>query len=231
MEIKKIALNSIALVLAVSVIFTVVLGLTSRTEAANVAVEDGVEQIDLNTIYLPNSAVEVKFSDVILSEHKENRKLIVSTQEGSVTTTLTARLIEKIDYDFMKKTQTVTYTGEGYFVVDLDKLTPANIIQDTENKTLTIKIGHAYLQDIVINPYNIKIGTVKESLLAKGDIQLTVADYNEIEKDIRSRLEAKFNTASNAQKADVIALEMVKDIYEPIIKAIDSRYTVIVEFK
>ena len=231
MEIKKTALNIIALVLAASVILTVILGLTSRTEAVNVAVEDGVEQIDLNTIYLPNSAVEVKFSDVILSEHEENRKLIVSTQKGSVTTTLTARLIEKIDYDFMKKTQTVTYTGEGYFVVDLDQLTPANIIQDTENKTLTIKIGHAYLQDIVINPYNIKIGTVKESLLAKGDIQLTVADYNEIEKDIRSRLEAKFNTAANAQKADVIALKMVKDIYEPIIKAIDSRYTVIVEFK
>ena len=33
------------------------------------------------------------------------------------------------------------------------------------------------------------------------------------------------------KEANKIALEMVKDIYEPIVKAIDERYTVIVEFK
>ena len=130
----------------------------------------------------------------------------------------------------MKKTQTVSYTGTGYFVVDLDKLSADNIIDDKEKRTLTIRIGHAYLQAIEINPNNIIIDEVKEGLLARGDIELTVADYNAIEKDLRTRLEKKFDTAANGQAADDLAIKMVKEVYEPIVKAIDRRYTVIVEF-
>ena len=75
------------------------------------------------------------------------------------------------------------------------------------------------------------IDEVKEGLLARGDIELSVKDYNAIEKDLRDRLEAEFNTSANRQKADKIALQMVKEVYEPIVKAIDSDYKVQVEFK
>ena len=95
--------------------------------------------------------MEVSFTDVILSRQNETRKLIVSTQEGTVTTKLTDRLINKLDFDFMKKTQDVSYTGTGYFVVDLDDLTAANVIEDRDKKTVTILIGHAYLQAIEID--------------------------------------------------------------------------------
>jgi len=53
---------------------------------------------------------------------------------------------------------------------------------------------------------------------------------NAIEKDLRTRLEKKFDTAANGQAADDLAIKMVKEVYEPIVKAIDRRYTVIVEF-
>lgn len=104
--------------------------------------------MDLDTIYLPSSGVEVNFSDVILSGQNETRKLIVSVQNGTVATKLTDRLIKQLDFDFMKKTQNVSYTGTGYFVVDLDNLTEANVIEDQDAKTVTIRIGHAYLQAI-----------------------------------------------------------------------------------
>ena len=194
-------------------------------------VSDGIQQIDLDTIYLEASGVEVNFSDVILSDHNETRKLIVSTQRGKVTTELTDRLIKQLDFDFLKKTQSVSYTGTGYFVVDLDNLTAANIIEDKDKKTVTIRIGHAYLQAIEIDPNDIIIDEVKEGLLARGDIELTVADYNAIENDLRARLEAKFDTVANGQRADDLAIRMVKEVYEPIVKAIDRRYDVIVEFK
>lgn len=193
--------------------------------------DDGIERIDLDTIYLEASGVEVNFSEVILSDHNETRKLIVSTQTGQVSTELTDRLIEKLDFDFLKKTQSVSYNGTGYFVVDLDDLTATNVIQDHDKKTVTIRIGHAYLEAIEINPNNIIIDEVKEGLLARGDIELTVADYNAIEKELRTRLEDKFDTVANGQKADDIALRMVKEVYEPIVKAIDRKYDVIVEFK
>ena len=152
-------------------------------------------------------------------------------QEATVSTQLTDRLIKVLDVDWMKKTQKVSYTGKGYFVVDLDKMTKDNIIQDKSKKEITIKIGHAYLQAIEVNPEDIIIDEVKESLLAKGDIKLTVADYNIIEKELKSRLEEKFNNAGNGQKADDIALKMVKEVYEPIVKAIDPGYSVCVVFE
>lgn len=218
-----------ALVAAIGVV--VIWGCKHGANPLHMNVSDNIEQIDLDTIYLKNSGVEVNFSEVILSDHNEMRKLIVSTQRGTVSTELTDRLIKQLDFDFLKKTQSISYTGTGYFVVDLDNLTADNVIEDKDKKTVTIKIGHAYLQAIEIDPNDIIIDEVKEGLLARGDIELTVADYNAIENDLRSRLEAKFDTVANGQAADDLAIRMVKEVYEPIVKAIDRRYDVIVAFK
>lgn len=231
MKEKQTLLNVIVGALAVVVFVVVIWGLAQGKNPFHMEVSDGIEQVDLNTIYLQGSDVEVNFSDVIISDQHESRKLIVSTQEGKVTTELTDRLINKLDFDFLKKTQTISYTGTGYFVVDLDDLTTASVIQDNTNKTVTIFIDHPYLQAIEIDPNKIIIEEVKEGLLARGDIELTVADYNAIEKDLRDRLKEKFDTAANGQKAADIALQMVKAIYEPIVKAIDRRYEVIVKYR
>ena len=224
-------LNLCVWILAVLVGGVCLWGYAQGENPLHMRVDDGIEQIDLDTIYLKGSGVEVDFSEIILSDHKETRKLIVSTQKGTVTTELTDRLIKQLDFDFLKKTQSVSYTGTGYFVVDLDKLTGANIVQDRDKKTVTIQIDHAYLQAIDIDPNNIIIDEVKEGLLARGDIELTVQDYNIIEKDLRTRLEAQFDTVANGQAADDLALKMVKEVYEPIVKAIDRRYDVIVVFR
>lgn len=220
----------IAVTLMVALIFVVVLGIIQDSYPLHMDVSDGIERIDLDAIYLQHSGVEVSFSDAILTNHNETRKLIVSTQNGTVSTELTDRLIKQLDFNFLKKTQSVSYTGTGYFVVDLDNLTDANVIEDKDKKTVTVKIGHAYLQAIEIDPNNVMIDDVREGLLARGDIKLTVADYNSIEKELRVRLEEKFNTAANGQAADDVALKMVKEVYEPVVKAIDRGYSVNIEF-
>lgn len=224
-------LNITAAILAVLVVAVVIWGCVHGAGSARTTVSDGIEPVDLDTVYLQGSGVEVNFSDVILSAQNETRKLIVSTQSGTVTTKLTDRLIQQLDFDFMKKTQNVSYTGTGYFVVDLDNLTAANVIQDSGKKTVTIRIGHAYLQAIEIDPNNIIIDEVQESLLARGNIKLTLADYNAIEQQLRARLKEKFDTAANGQAADELALRMVEAVYEPIVKAVDRRYRVIVQFQ
>lgn len=231
MKSKQGLLNIAAYGLLFLFLAVLIYGIVHGRSFSNIEISDGIEQVDLDTVYLQNSGIEVNFSEVILSNHNETRKLIVSTQTGTVTTKLTDRLIKKLDFDFMKKTQDVSYTGTGYFVVDLDNLTSTDITEDSVNKVVTIKIGHAYLQAIEINPNNIMIDAVKEGLLARGDIELTVADYNTIEKELRSRLEETFNTAANGQEADDLAIKMVKEVYEPIIKAIDRHYKVEVIFK
>ncbi|MBD5454355.1 MAG: DUF4230 domain-containing protein [Lachnospiraceae bacterium] len=228
---KRVLLNSSCVVLFVLIVGILVWGRNDKIAVFREAYDDGIEQIDLDTIYLENSGVEVNFSEILLGKQEETRKLIVSTQEATVSTELSDRLIQKLDFDFLKKTQKVSYTGKGYFVVDLDNLTRENIIDDKEKRIITIKIGHAYLQTIEIDPDKVIVDEVKEGLLARGDIELTVKDYNIIEKELRSLLEAKFNTAENGQEADNLALRMVREVYEPIIKAIDQRYSVVVEFE
>ena len=224
-------LNITAGLLAALLIAVIIWGCVHGADPLHMQVSDGIEQVDLDTIYLQSSGVEVNFSDVILTSQNETRKLIVCTQNGTVTTKLTDRLIKQLDFDFLKKTQNVSYTGTGYFVVDLDNLTAANVTADHDKKTVTIRIGHAYLQAIEIDPNNIIIDEVKESLLARGDIELTLADYNAIERDLRARLKEKFDTAANGQTADELALKMVKEVYEPVVKAIDGRYSVVIQFK
>ena len=228
---KKKALSIFCVITLAAIIGILIWSRNDATTVFNETYNDGVEQIDINTIYLEGSRVEVDFTEVLLSSQEETRKLIVSTQEATVSTELKDKLIQKIDFDFLKKTQKVSYTGTGYFVVDLDNLTKDNIIQDKENKVITIKIGHAYLQAIEIDPDKIIVDEVKKGLLTWGDIELTVKDYNVIEKELRSRLEDKFNTVENGQEADEIALRMVKEVYEPVVKAIDKDYSVVVEFK
>lgn len=223
--------NAAAGTLAALVLAVIIWGCAHGAGPLRVEVSDGIEPVDLDTVYLSPSGVEVNFSDVILSRQNETRKLIVRTQNGTVSTKLTDRLINQLDFDFMKKTQNVSYTGTGYFVVDLDRLTAANVVEDKEKKTVTIRIGHAYLESIDINPNNIIIDDVKEGLLAWGDIKLTVADYNTIERELRARLEEEFDTAANGQAADEAALRMVKEVYEPVVKAIDRRYSVVVQFQ
>ena len=231
MKNRQKRLNITAGVLAGLLAAVVLWGLILRAEPLHMQVSDGIEQIDLDTIYLRSSGVEVSFSDVILSGQNETRKLIVSTQTSTVSTKLTDRLIKQLDFDFMKKTQNVLYTGTGYFVVDLDNLTAANVVEDHEEKTVTIFVDHPYLQTIEIDPSRIIIEDVEESLLARGDIKLSVADYTAIEEDLRSRMEKELDTAANGQTTDALAVKMVKQVYEPIVKAIDRRYSVVVELK
>ncbi len=229
MKERRVDIACVALVIAILGIL--IWGMVRGEEESAETYNDGITQVDLDSIYLADSGVEVDFSEVLIGQQQETRKLIISTHEATVSTQLSSSLIKQLDFDFMKKSQTVTYTGTGYFVVDLDSLTRASIVEDTENKIITIKIDHPYLQLIDIDPNKIVVGEVQESLLARGDIKLTVQEYNEIEKNLINQMETKLNTAENGQIADQTALRMVKEVYEPIVKAIDSRYSVEVEFR
>lgn len=229
---KKTRLYSIlCVILLVAITEVLIWNRTTKEPEEMTSYDDGIVQLDLDSIYLKESGVQIDFSDVIIGSEKESRKLIVYEQEATVSTQLTDSLIKKLDLDWLKKTQKVSYTGKGYFVVDLDKLTKKDVMEDRSKKQITIKIDHAYLEAIKINPEDIIIDEVKESFLAKGDIKLSVEDYNIIERELKTKMEDKFNVASNGQKADDIALKMVKEVYEPIVKTIDSGYSLRVEFK
>ena len=157
MEKKKI-LKIICVVLVIAICATFIWAYFYKKNLTDEAYNDGITQIDIDTIYLNGSGVQVDFYDVIIGKQEEVRKIIVSTQETTVSVQLTDRLIEILDVGFLKKTQKVSYTGNGYFVVDLDGLTRNDVLLDKNDKTVTIFIDHAYLQAVDIDPEKILIG-------------------------------------------------------------------------
>ncbi len=231
---KKSIYNLLVLLLLIGIAVSLVYGLfIKKGSAANAenTIEDNLELSDSDVLQLEDSKVRVSFSEVVLSPQNETRELIVSTQEATVSTNLEDRLIQQLDISALKKSQTVSYTGTGYFIVNLNTLTEKDIRVDDKNKTVTIQIEHAKLKDIVIDPDKVEIGSVKKGLLALGKLEITVNDYNEIEQELKDRLEAAFNTGDNLQEADDNALQMVKEIYEPVIHAVDSSYELVITFQ
>ena len=231
---KKGIYNLLILLLLIGIAVSLVYGLfIKKGSAANTenTIEDNLELSDSDVLQLEDSKVRVSFSEVVLSPQNETRELIVSTQEATVSTNLEDRVIQQLDISALKRSQTVTYTGTGYFIVNLNTLTEKDIKVDDKNKTVTIQIEHAKLKDIVIDPDKVEIGSVKKGLLALGKLEITVNDYNEIEQELKDRMEATFNTGDNLQEADDNALKMVKEIYEPVIHAVDSSYELVITFQ
>lgn len=228
---KDKILNILCVILVFAIAATLVWGIFCKKEDTKKTYSDGIEQIDLDRIVLEDSGVQVDFSEIIIGKQEETRKLIVSTQEATVSLDLTEKFMKKYDIKIFEKTQKVSYTGKGYFVVDLDHMTKDSVIEDKKNKIITIKIDHAYLETIVIDPDQMTIGDVEKGWFARGDLEMTMQDYNTLEKQLKEKMEKKFDTAENGQVADAIALKMVQEVYEPIIKAIDASYDVQVEFR
>ena len=107
MKDKNKLLTITCYVLGIAIVVMLLWGLVNKNSVFMEPYDDGIEQVDLDTIYLHGSKIEVDFSEVLIGTPEETRKLIVSTQEATVSTELTSELIRQLDFDFLKKTQKV----------------------------------------------------------------------------------------------------------------------------
>ena len=82
---RKRILNIVCILLFLAICATLIWGHFSEKQRSEDTYSDGIKQIDLDSIYLVNSGVQVDFSEVIIGKHEETRKLIVSTQEATVS--------------------------------------------------------------------------------------------------------------------------------------------------
>ena len=77
MKDKNKVLTITCYVLIAAIAVTLLWGLVKGKHVFKDNYDDGIEQIDLDTIYLNGSKVEVDFSEVIIGTQEEMRKLIV----------------------------------------------------------------------------------------------------------------------------------------------------------
>lgn len=227
---KKRIIYIISGVILLATLLVLVFGRKNIEKLGDVC-DDGVKQIDADSIVLENGKVRVDFSKILLSGQAEMRKLIVVSQEATASYKLSKNLIKNATFSITQKEEEVHYTAIGYFTVDLSNLSANDIMDDSENKILTIMVEEPKLETVTIDPEKIYTDNKKNGLFAWGNLEITVEDYRNIEINLKSRLEDAYNTSSNLEMARRNGLLMVAEVYEPIINAIDDEYSVVVKYK
>lgn len=231
-DIKTIAINIVLLVVLVMIAILIVYGVysTKKQKSVDNKRTQGFEAgFDDDEVYHVNEKTTVDFYEPIIEQFKKESQLVVSSADASIDLELKQKGV--FDVDLLNKTQKIRYKGTGRFYVEMSELSKENIAIDEENKTITITVPHTKLLPLEIDPNRFESEDAKKGFLAFGDLKFTPKEYNDLETEVKGKLEKSVNTKENRLKADENAREEITKIYDPIVKALDSDYSVNVEFE
>lgn len=179
-------------------------------------------------VYVLEERSVAEFQPVIMEKFNEESELVVCSVE--TTESLDLKQMGIFDWNVLNKTQSLKYKGIGTFYVDLSSLGEKNIRLDNDRKAVVIEIPHTKMAPVEIDPEKFEAGETQKGLLAFGELKFTPQEYNNLEREVRSRIEKAVHTDGNFKKADENAVAEMKKIYEPVVKLIDDDYTVEIEF-
>lgn len=230
-DIEKLLVNIIFGVCVVLAISVLVFGIAkSKKKSEDIKNGKGfVAGFDDDEIYHLNERTVVDFYDPIIEQFNKESQLVVSSADASID--LNLRQTGIIDIGLLNKSQKIKYKGTGRFYVDMSELSESDIIVDEEQKTITLMVPHTKLLPVEIDPNRFESEDAKKGFLAFGDLKFTPKEYNDLQTEVKTKLEKSINVKENRLKADENAVEEIIKIYEPIVKALDDEYFVNVEFK
>lgn len=221
-----------ALILSILAVISVLLfGIVhSKNKAAEKEAERTLFKTgyDDDEIYHLNEKTLVDFETPIIEQFNKESKLVVSSVTASID--LNLKQTGLIDVGILNKSQKIKYRGVGRFYVDLLEESNINITVNDEDKTVTLKVPHAKLYPIEIDPDGFESEDAKKGLLAFGDLKFTPVEYNDLQTECKDKLEKSINTKENRIKADENALSEIERIYGQIVKSLDDSYELKVEF-
>jgi len=224
-DIATIILTVFFVVSVVSIVALLIYGVVKTKKDADVKqkIESG-DRYDEDEIYHLNEKVTVDFSEPIIEQFNKESQLVVSSADASIDVNLKQKGL--VDISVLNKTQKIKYKGTGRFYIDLSESSEVNITVDDENKTVTISVPHTKLLPIEIDPNRFESEDAKKGFLAFGDLKFTPQEYNDLLVECKGKLEKSIDTKENRIKADENALEEIIKIYDPIVKSVDSEYSV-----
>ncbi|MCR5273001.1 MAG: DUF4230 domain-containing protein [Lachnospiraceae bacterium] len=219
-----------AVLLIASAFILIFSGARSTDEDAKISlIEEGVDIGNTDDIEFEYGS-RYKFVDRILGEAEEKQKLIVSEQSQTVTVLVENDFLSYLNLtsDITSKSVDFVYTATGKFTVDLSKLNEKRIVDDKDKKTLTIYIDEPILDSI--SPEKMQLKNEKNGVFALGKVKLNMEKFIELETDLQESIKEKFEEEENLKTIREMALESVKETYEPIVEQIDDDYELIIEY-
>lgn len=229
---KRTQANILNFILLLSVLLIIVLlgyGVTtSHKQDKNTKAEDNYFGFDEDEVYHIDKRTTVDFYEPIMEQFNKESQLVVSSAQAAIE--LNLKQTGVFDVGILNKTQKIKYRGVGRFYVDMSELTQDNISVNDEDKMITITIPHSKILPIEIDPNQFESEDAKKGFLAFGDLKFSPKEYNDLQTEVKTKLEKSINTKENRIKADENAIEEVSKIYTPIVKSLDDEYSVQVEF-
>lgn len=181
MKNKKITVDSVLVALSVvAIVLVAFYGIRKDIKGNDVVASTVSAESSETDWYYLNEHKIAEFQTVIIETFNDESKLIVKSIEASVSVTLSNDAF--MNWSALKKTQTLTYTGTGNFVIDLSLLGSQNIELDNENSKVVISVPRPQLEPVEIDPDLFEATETTSGILAFGEMTFTAQEYNDLEK-------------------------------------------------
>lgn len=173
--------------------------------------------------------ITVALQHAMMGESSAQKKLEVYTQEVTDITKLTdeGNLLFKLG----AKYQYVKYTGTAAYFVDLNDVGTDQIAVDEIGKTVTITIPHTSQELDIDEEKTTAEETEKIGIFAVGDPKLSEEERKKVITEVRQEMENSLLENKAGEKADKMALLIVRQIYEPVVSVISADYKVNIQFE
>ena len=169
------------------------------------------------------------FSEAIMGKAKQEKSLVVMSQELEIPTTITKAGLG--NFEIFSKAKTITYFGTGIYSVDLNSLNSNSIEVDNEENIVKVYIPHAKFDYVNIDLDKTVFEDTEKGLLAFGDIALTLEQQNQIQKNVEEMMKEKLLEDKYLKQADEYAVMKVWELFQPLISKTAPAYKLQVLFK
>ncbi len=165
----------------------------------------------------------------MMGDSSTQKKLEVYTQEVTDVTKLTDE--GNLLFRLGAKYQYVKYTGTAAYFVDLSKVGSDQITVNTTDKTVTITIPHTSQELDIDEEKTTTEETEKIGIFAVGDPKLSEEERKRVITEVREEMANTLSVNKASEKADEMALLIVRQIYEPVVSVVSKDYKVNIQFE
>lgn len=186
----------------------------------SVTLPDGIAGI------LPDETMgynSVDFCNAILGESREQKELVVMEQDVEVTSQISQDLL---NISLFSKQKIIHSFGTGVYTVDLDGMVSTDITVDEASGIITVAVPHTRLSYVSVDVDKTVFEDTKKSLLAVGEIKLTTEQKHILDQSVDSALHERLNDPALFLKADEIALNKARELFQAPVSALSDAYIV-----
>lgn len=161
----------------------------------------------------------IDFQEAILGETREKTELVVLERDVQVSTEISHTLA---NISLFEKSQTLTSYGTGVYTVDLSGIGAEDIAFDPEAKIVTVTIPHTKLAYVDFDVSKTESGETRRAIFGFGVIKLTTEQMTILESSIEQTMREALDTPEALAAADERALIAVRELLEPLVKAVST---------